>query len=82
LQRSASITFHTIDLFLTLKILRLDNLCGVNESALVRSAGEVAKVSPEVCEAGGAAPEDGLGEFEVLGHVVDLQQSPNLSERL
>ena len=57
---------------LTFKVRGLDGLAGVDEPALVGPARHVAKVLPEVGQAGGAARQHRLGQVEVLLHVADL----------
>ena len=57
---------------LTFEVLCPDGLAGVDEPALVGPARHVAKVLPEVGQAGGAARQHRLGQVEVGLHVVNL----------
>ena len=60
---------------LTFEVRRLDGLGGVDESALVGPARQVAEVLPEVGQARRAARQHRLGQVEVLLHVGDLDEA-------
>ena len=63
---------------LTFEVRRLDGLGGVDESALVGPARQVAEVLPEVGQARRAARQHRLGQVEVLLHVGDLDGASGL----